>query len=230
MTKPYGYVYLVTDLVTNMLYIGKHKSPKVFDSTYNPSGKLIKRYMKKYGKERFKIQPIDYAHSLGELNELEEMWIEKMDCIWPKGYNLVKYASGGPIRQGMKNSKESKEKCSKMLIGHIVTEETRQKIGAHLVSKETREKQKESALNRKHPEDCTCGLCIWRNGTYNRKGQNNAFYGHTHTEEAIQKNREKHLGKRWLYSSELNKAILVRPELVPEYQSNGWVEGRIGRG
>jgi len=86
----YGYVYIVTDLRNDKKYVGQKKGD--FNSNYFGSGKIIKRFVKKYGKENFKVELINYTFCTSSLNKQERLWIKKYDCIWPKGYNL---ADGG---------------------------------------------------------------------------------------------------------------------------------------
>ena len=107
----YGYIYLVQDMITNMIYIGQRKG--LFNSKYLGSGKIIKRYIKKYNKNRFTVRQIDCGYSKIQLDELEIFWIKKLDCIWPNGFNL---APGGDSGSGMKTL-ETREKIRISMTG-----------------------------------------------------------------------------------------------------------------
>lgn len=48
----------------------------------------LSRAIQKYGKQNFKVEQIDVACDLDELNYKEEYYIRFYDCIAPKGYNL----------------------------------------------------------------------------------------------------------------------------------------------
>ena len=67
---PYGYIYLTENLINGRCYIGQHKA-KVFDKIYKGSGKLLTQAFKKYGRGNFISQPIAWANSKEELDELE---------------------------------------------------------------------------------------------------------------------------------------------------------------
>ena len=47
----YGYIYKVTNLITNKIYIGQKKSSVFLDTKYLGSGVLIRKAVAKYGKE-----------------------------------------------------------------------------------------------------------------------------------------------------------------------------------
>lgn len=109
----YGVIYKITNLITRKIYIGQ--TTKSIEHRWRghikwlKSGKrmqYIHKSMKKYGIENFKIEQIDEAYSLDELNQKEYDWINKENCIAPNGYNLV---AGGNY-PGYSN--ETREKLS----------------------------------------------------------------------------------------------------------------------
>lgn len=93
----YGYIYITTNLINNKKYIGKHKS-EIFDTKYYGSGILLKKSIKKYGIENFKVEILDVANSKDELNKLEIAYIDKFDCVQNKNfYNMSKGGDGGDV-------------------------------------------------------------------------------------------------------------------------------------
>jgi len=79
-------VYKTTNLVNNKKYIGmdSHNNPK-----YLGSGTLMKKAIKKYGKENFKKEIIEYCISIKELEERETYWINFYKALKDKSfYNL----------------------------------------------------------------------------------------------------------------------------------------------
>lgn len=67
----YGYIYKTTNLINGKIYIGQHKATIFENNNYLGSGNLIKRAIKKYGEEHFKVELIDVAENQKELDEKE---------------------------------------------------------------------------------------------------------------------------------------------------------------
>ena len=94
----FGYIYKTTNLMNNKIYIGK-KHSNIFIDNYFGSGKLIKRAIEKYGKENFKIEMIDTANDLSELNQKEKFYIHKYNSYYKNGtgYNIAPGGDGGNL-------------------------------------------------------------------------------------------------------------------------------------
>lgn len=123
-TKIYGYIYKITNLINNKIYIGQTTSNpprKRFNShKHNAKSKKCKSYIsnsiKKYGYQNFKFEVIDKAISQTELNFLEATYINLYNTLDPKiGYNLTFVDINGNQRkseqtkQKMKNIKSQPE-------------------------------------------------------------------------------------------------------------------------
>ena len=91
---PVGYVYRVTNLINGRTHIGQHKK-RFFDKNYYGSGLLISREVKKYGKRNFKIEILDWAKTIDQLNELETKYIAKEKTLNENCINLSDGALGG---------------------------------------------------------------------------------------------------------------------------------------
>lgn len=72
----YGYIYKTTCLITNKIYIGKHKSEVFVGTKYLGSGKHLTNAVKLYGKENFYIELLCECNSLCELNNKEKFYIK----------------------------------------------------------------------------------------------------------------------------------------------------------
>lgn len=138
-------LYLITNIVTNKMYCGqtmgaledrwsKHKQAvgKKNHPLYNA--------MKGYGIDQFRVEVIDWAQSIEELNTLEEQFIAIHDLTnRENGYNLQ---SGGKNKKQhqdtirkMSSSKrkdwsnpEYKEKVSKSMKGKLRSKESKAKM------------------------------------------------------------------------------------------------------
>lgn len=85
----YGYIYKATNLINGKIYIGQHRKPS-FDKKYLGSGKHLKYAIKKYGKNNFKCEILEYCSSLEELNSREIYYIkENKSQDRNIGYNIT---------------------------------------------------------------------------------------------------------------------------------------------
>lgn len=85
----FGYVYLTENLINGKCYIGQHKAKK-FDPKYKGSGHALLAAIEKYGWDNFVCQPIAWANSKEELDELEVFYIAKTNAAYSSNwYNLT---------------------------------------------------------------------------------------------------------------------------------------------
>lgn len=113
----YGYIYKTTNLITGRLYVGRRVGI-VFKKSYYGSGLLIKQSVNKYGKNNFKVEILCTCDSEEELNKKEIYFIDVLDCIHPKGYNI---AIGG---RNCSPSKTTRRKISHKLKGRKLKKST----------------------------------------------------------------------------------------------------------
>lgn len=148
--EPYGYVYITTNLINNKKYIGQHAT-QTFDKSYIGSGKILKRAIKKYGKENFKTEVLEWCYNREELGEKEKYWIDFYNAtndkewynIIPGGYGVRLFGEDNPM-YGKHHTDETKRKLSSMLKG-VFSGENNPMYGVHLqVSEETCKKISES--------------------------------------------------------------------------------------
>lgn len=137
----FGYIYKITNIITNKVYIGKHKYSKPeLDPNYITSGVYIQNSIDLYGIDNFIIELVDIADDVNELNNKEIYYIESLNTKYPNGYNLTNGGDGlsdpsKPIREkmaksklGTKRSKESIDKARESLKKVVHTEEWVDKI------------------------------------------------------------------------------------------------------
>ena len=104
------FIYKITNKINNKIYIGQtirsiEKRWKGHWMDIKRVNTYLSKAMKKYGKENFIIEEIDGANSLSELNYKEWIYIHKLNCLAPNGYNL---------KEGGRNGKMSKITREKM--------------------------------------------------------------------------------------------------------------------
>ena len=114
-------IYKTTNLVNSKIYIGQHFTSA--DDGYLGSGKYFKRAVKKFGKDNFVRQIIEFC-DFNNLDEKEVYWIDELSATNPKiGYNI------SPGGNGIgKHSEETKKKMSLISKGKAKSEEHRRKI------------------------------------------------------------------------------------------------------
>lgn len=126
----FGYIYITTNLVNNKKYIGKKES-SVFVSEYLGSGRLIKRAIKKYGKENFVVKVIQWCETVDELNQAERYHIKLNNAQQdPMYYNISEGGDWGDISQGLTSEqyKQWGDKIRKHHTGTIHSEKTKNKM------------------------------------------------------------------------------------------------------
>lgn len=113
-------IYRITNLLNGKCYIGQDSknNPKYFGS-----GVYIKRAIKKYGKDNFRKDILQYCKDVEELNKQESFWIKKINTFVPNGYNVKDGGKGGG---GC--AEETKIKISNANMGRKISEEAKQKI------------------------------------------------------------------------------------------------------
>lgn len=137
-----AYIYKITNLVNNKLYIGKavnvqerfNRHIKEALSSKGQDCYILHKAIYKYGADQFTVEIIDSAESLKEINEKERYWIKFYNTLdKDKGYNRALGGDGGDIY-------------------HLLTEEEQLKIIKKGI--ETKRKNGTTNAGRKH----------WNNG------------------------------------------------------------------
>lgn len=110
--KIYYTIYKTTNLITNNYYIGMHKTKNIYDD-YLGSGLLIKRAIKKYGKEYFKKDILFIFDNKEEMKQKEKE-IVIIDLVNnPDCYNIKLGGEGGFDHISKEITKEARTKLWK---------------------------------------------------------------------------------------------------------------------
>lgn len=104
----YGYIYVTTNLINGKKYIGKKKSQVFLGEKYLGSGISIRNSIEKYGEKNFKVQMIDVADSLQELNEKQEYHIKINDAVNSEEYYNIANGGDGGVVWGTEQNHPSK--------------------------------------------------------------------------------------------------------------------------
>jgi hypothetical protein len=146
-------IYEITNNINGKIYIGKDVFNK---KTYYGSGVLIKRAIKKYGKDNFSKKIIDTANSYEELSKKEVYWINKYRETNDL-YNITKGGDGGDtlsthpdiekIKIKISNSSKTKGSTYEDVYGHekskIYKEKLKEKLHLSLNGETAKQKRKQ---------------------------------------------------------------------------------------
>lgn len=84
----YNFVYQITNIVNNKVYIGKHSTSKIEDG-YMGSSKILKLAMLKYGEENFERRILKFFKTPEEAFAFEKKIVTPEFCSRQDTYNLV---------------------------------------------------------------------------------------------------------------------------------------------
>lgn len=208
-------VYKTTNLVTNKYYIGVHKTANPEDD-YLGSGTVLKRSIKKYGKENFRKEVLFIFDNLKEAYEKEYELVNETFVKCEDNYNLHVGGSGGLGFEYINNdvefrkAKNRKAYAAMMATGFYKTPEHKAKL-SELRKQEWKEGKRK--LNPNFP---------------------NAFKGKKHSEETLRKMSESskglsgeknpQFGSRW-YNNGVNNIKIPKDGEIPEgYSCSGKVK------
>jgi len=119
-------VYCITHLETGKKYVGVTKHTLIRRlKAHKRVGTYLGNHIRKYGIQAFTIELIETCETLDKAFELEMYWIEKLDTLHPKGFNMN---TGGCGRSSYKNHELTSLALSLAGRGRIVSKETREKI------------------------------------------------------------------------------------------------------
>lgn len=225
----YGYIYLTTNNINGMKYIGQKKSEKFLHEKYLGSGSYLIRAIKKYGRDNFNTVLLDTADSFNELNEKEKYYIALYNAVESDGF--YNQSPGGVLfGEGhiKHHTEETKRKISLKssgenngFYGKHHTKETREKMREAWktrspVSKETREKlskvHKGKPFSESHKENLS-------------KSLSKAMTGKKLCDSAKRKLSEYNKGTTFVNDGVKNKRIKL--EKLDEYISMGFNRGLI---
>lgn len=125
-------VYKITNKINNKVYIGitsKGLSARWKEHLYNAEHGCpfkLHKAIRKYGKENFLVELLDFCNSWEELEEREKYYISEYKSLQDEfGYNMTE---GGDGTIGRYVTMETRDKIRQKAIGREVSNETRMKL------------------------------------------------------------------------------------------------------
>lgn len=109
------FIYQTTNLINGMKYLGKHSTKNINDG-YLGSGIYLINAIKKYGKENFKVEILEFCETKEELSLLESKYITKEIVENDQYYNIALGGYGGNIvlHEGHPKYEEVKQKLAEV--------------------------------------------------------------------------------------------------------------------
>jgi hypothetical protein len=198
-------IYKTTNLVNGKQYIGRdsHNNPN-----YLGSGPLLKKAIKKYGKENFKKEVIEECSSLEQLVEREEYWLNFYNAgDNPLFYNLQNCGKGASLKgennpaygkghlfsgernhfYGKNHSDCTKEKIRQYRLGRKLDESTKQKL------RERFQGENGPMYSKRHSDATRKKISDRLFGKF--EGEKNPMYGKRHSQETKEKISNMRVGR-----------------------------------
>jgi len=138
------FIYKTTNLINNKTYIGIHQTENI-DDGYMGSGLHFLRAVKKYGKENFKREILEFASSYDELLEKERILVNE---DWVKDNSNYNLKTGGQSNGFL--SEESKKKISTTLKQKYANGEIIPRTTAPYIATDEQKKQISETLKQKY--------------------------------------------------------------------------------
>lgn len=203
-------------------------------------GFLLTEAIQKYGEDRFSIRLIMKVNTISEAYKLEKTYISKYNSKVPNGYNLTDGGLGMPgvvinEREKYRRSRFLKELPKEKRIGMYGkkhSEETRKKMSlsakgnknclGRKLSEESKDKIRKKHLGKVLGDETK--LKISKNH-HDISGKNNPMYGKNHSEETIEKLKEKAKSrpKRTWINNGINEKLILVDKSIPY----GYITGRL---
>jgi hypothetical protein len=229
-------IYKITNLITNKIYIGQHKTTNINDEYYG-SGKILNSSIKKYGKDNFKKEILFIFDNKEDMNLKESEIVNKEFVNREDTYNLKTGGYGGwdhinngssehiqrcknaskkrkihaPGKKFMKNDARTRELSIKGNLAKSILpykESTRKKISDYQKNNNSMKDKCWIELN-----SIRKVISVLDIEKYKTEGW------------IICKEKVKEGNKLWINNG--IKSIIINRNLLEEYINNGWKIGRL---
>lgn len=138
------YIYKITNSINGKVYIGRttrsleQRWSEHLRSAQNGNTQHLYCAMRKYGVEKFYIEPLEECTSIEELSDAEARWVIYYDSYY-NGYNMTYAGESNPMDCDKSRDKHD-QKMRTPAVRAKISESMKAFKAAHAVSKITREK------------------------------------------------------------------------------------------
>lgn len=216
--KQYHFIYKTVNQVNGKWYMGMHSTDNLEDG-YIGSGKRLWYSIRKYGRENFKMEILEFLPDRRSLKEREKEIVNEGLLQDPMCMNLAVGGEGG--FRGEEATKKWYMSGQASYRKKLENESYKETVRHHHI--DGYEKFKMTGFYQ-----------VFLDKMKKRLGKDNPFYGKTHTEEFKEnmKNRMKNIqkgeknsqfGMKWIHNLELKQCKRIKKdEQIPD----GWKSGR----
>ena len=160
--KKFHFIYKTTNVINEKFYIGMHSTNDLNDG-YLGSGKYLWNSIKKYGKDNFKIEILEFLSDTEKLKVRERELVNEDMLKDDLCMNLTMGGVGGTFK-GRKHSEETKLKMRETKLrmkSSWVTSEYREKLSNSLLGKN---KGNHTNKGRKHTDAAKLKISLSHKG------------------------------------------------------------------
>lgn len=191
----YHYLYKITNVVNNKIYIGIHSTENI-DDGYMGSGKRIKTAIQKYGVDNFIKEILSYYCSLEEALKAEKEIVTEDFCKRSDTYNIaVGGHCGGSLVIG-KTEKERNEWIEHISEGCKRSFQNEERLKNYIMLRNSDEFNKKFRKTRAITE---------QNMTEEQKQQRSEFFKKVHNSPDAKKHHKEATKKQWANLSDKEK-------------------------
>ena len=122
------FTYITTNLKNGKQYVGDHSTNNLEDGYLGSGRPYFKSAIKKYGKDNFGKEILEFFDTKKEAFLAQEKWIKEFNTLAPNGYNI---SPTGGFMSGGKHSEETKKKISLKLKDKKLSIERRKQISEY---------------------------------------------------------------------------------------------------
>jgi len=208
------YLYKTTNLINNKIYIGIHKA-KTTDNMYLGSGKRIRYAIKKYGRENFKKEILEYFDDYESALLKERVVVNEEFLKNPEVYNLKPGGRGGFVREDSVRGATLGGKAFSDKVKSLEGDE----LKTYKERMQNQNKKGVEVFKEKYKEH---GGIWWEP----------SFKGKKHTDETKKKmsgprpqscgEKSSQYGTMWITDGIINKKVKKDIDILP-----GWKKGRV---
>lgn len=198
--KVFYYVYKTTNIINNKFYIGVHQT-KNLDDGYLGSGKILQFAIKKYGKENFTKEIINFYDNERDMYQAEAELVTEEFLKNKNVYNITVGGLGANNKQNLLHGKELIDKMKEKGTYERWLKSTK------LAQIKANKKASDVWTGKKHTEETK--EKIGKANSKHQSGSGNSQYG-----------------KCWIHNTEYRESKSILKEELSYWLFKGWFIGR----